>query len=124
MPDQLTAAVLRINELKAQVQILEEERKTLEAELLGTLEASNFDSIVIDGAGKVTVVRPTSLKIDDVGLASELTKSQWNRVSRRVLDEKLLEDAVAKGRIDIGLVSKHSTEQTRKPYLRITPAKE
>ena len=125
--------VKRISALKVEVSEREELRKQLEEKLIKLLEADLYplsESFMLQEKydeevfiTKVTVVRPTSIDIDEEGLKNELKPSQWKAITTLSLDKKKLEDNVARGKIDIDVVAKNSTEKPKKPYLKITHSK-
>ena len=67
-----------------------------------------------------TKVQSSTLKIDEDGLAEAVGPQKWVTISKRVLDRKLLEDAVVSDRFDPNLLAKHSEEVPRAPYVRVT----
>jgi len=92
-------------------------------ELMSLLEKHELDTIdveVREEETKVTIVRPSQLKIDEEGLEDAVSEAIWRSITKRVIDKKALEDAVAKGKVEAITVSKHSKEVATKPYLRIT----
>lgn len=121
----LDKTLARIAEIKKQIAELEGERKELEASVIEHLESVQLVTIDwgSDRKNKATIVYGSSMKIDATGLRDELTDRQWQSVSVRVLDEKLLEDKVARGQIDVHVVAKHTTEVQKKPYVRLTEGK-
>lgn len=91
--------------------------------ILQSLENNEIDTVTIgeeENQVKVTIVRPTTLKFNEDGLQESLTPTQWRQITKTVLDKKLLEDAVARGKVDISIVSKNSKEVASTPYLKIT----
>ena len=133
MPSEKEKLVSQISSLKQEVSEKEELRKQLEEKLLKLIEAESYpisesfmmqeksdDEIFIT---KVTIVRPTSIEIDEEGLKKAITASQWKAITTLSLDKKKLEDHVARGKIDIDIVAKNSTEKPKKPYLKITHSK-
>jgi hypothetical protein len=91
--------------------------------ILQSLENNEIDTVTIgeeESQIKVTIVRPTTLKFNEDGLQESLTPTQWRQITKTVLDKKLLEDAVARGKVDISIVSKNSKEVASTPYLKIT----
>ena len=105
-----------INDLDAQLTKLKEKIFShLEDNALETLEVGEEGSVI-----RVTIVRPTTLKIDEAGLEQALTKPQWKLITKQVVDKKALEDAVVRGKIDTNIVADQTKEVASKPYLRIT----
>lgn len=110
--------------IKEEMSALQEELEAVNESLMEKLEANELETLTLDdkeeNTVKVTIVRPTQLKIDEVGLEKALTKSQWSSVTKTVVDKKALEDAVVRGKIDATVVADHTKEVKAKPYLRIT----
>ena len=91
--------------------------------IFDSLESNEIETVTVgeeENQVKVTIVRPTTLKFNEDGLQKSLTPAQWRQVTKTVLDKKALEDAVARGKVDIGIVGKNSEEVASKPYLKIT----
>lgn len=113
----------RLANLKEQEAMIEKERRDLEDRIIHFLDGNESDSIESTVGSehlKATIVRSTTLKFDEHGLASELSPHMWREVTRRVLDTKALEDKVARGAIDVEVVAKYSDEVPRKPYVRLS----
>lgn len=113
----------RLASLKEQEALIEKERRDLEERIIHFLDGNESDSIestVGNERLKATVVRSTTLKFDEHGLASELSPHMWREITKRVLDTKALEDKVARGAIDVEVVAKYSDEVPRKPYVRLS----
>lgn len=112
--------------LKAQIADLDSQRKQLEEVIIASLEKNDTSTISWEDDGgfhKATVVYSTTVKIDAPALLEKLHPNVRKQVTVRVLDEKLLEDKVARGVVDIKLVAKHTTETPRKPFIKITNSK-
>ena len=111
------------HEISSDMAKLDERLAKIKATLMEKLEASELETITVGEEGaevKVTIVRPTTLKINEDTLESALTKPQWKSITKQVIDKKALEDAVVRGKIDAIVVSDHTKEVASKPYLRIT----
>lgn len=110
-------------------QAIAEQLKQLDAELQDTklkimqkMEIEALETLVggENDEYRVTIVRPSTLKIDEEGLESSLSKAQWKLITKHSVDKKALENAIVRGKIDPSIVSDHSKEVLSKPYLRIT----
>lgn len=113
----------KIQELEESLRIAQDQLGSAKEELIALLEKHGVDSIetVIDEAPvKVTIVRPTQLKLDELGIEKSVSDSIWRSITKRVIDKKALEDAVSRGKVEPYIVSKNSKEVATKPYLRIT----
>lgn len=113
----------KIQELEEGLRIAQDELSSAKEELIALLEKHGVDSIetVIDEAPvKVTIVRPTQLKLDEFGIEQAVSDAVWRSITKRVIDKKALEDAVVRGKVEANIVSKNSKEVATKPYLRIT----
>ena len=119
LDDWLTELASITEELKD----LTDEKKSLQAKIISFLEENESETVEweLDGRpSKATVVYSSVLKFDEDGLAEALSSSMWNQISSRKLDQKKLEDKVARGSIDPALVADHSDEVPRSPYIKIT----
>ena len=119
-----------INSLLEYHQEITEKRNLLDAEIQGikeqimkTMESEGLETLLVgedDKQHKVTIVRPSVLKLDEEGLENALSKAQWKLITKQTIDKKALENAVVRGKIDPLIVSENSKEVPSKPYLRIT----
>ncbi len=104
---------------------LEHEIAKSKKRIFDALESNEIDTITIgesESETKITIVRPTSLKFNEEKLQEKLSDKQWRQITKYVIDRKAIEDAVARGIIDISIISANSVEVASKPYLRITGA--
>lgn len=119
-----------IARLLLEIQSAEEEAQTWQAqvdksksELMELMDKHDLSTIAVpvrEEDQRVTVVRPTQLKINEEGLQDAVSEAIWRTITKRVIDKKALEDAVTRGKVEAETVSKHSKEVATKPYLRIT----
>lgn len=112
-----------LSQIKQEIVELENMRKQIESELIERLEQNGAERITVktdDAEVTATIVRSTTLKFDEQGLASALPPAMWRQISTRVLDGKALEDKVARGAIDVDIVAQNSEEVARKPYVKLT----
>ncbi len=121
----LDKKLYRLHELKKTIAEMDKERKELEAQIIEHLES--VEVVTLDWGDdrihKASVVYSSTMKIDEAGLQDALTDRQWSSITKRVIDEKLLEDKVARGQIDVDIVAQHTEEVPRKPYVRLTMGK-
>lgn len=113
----------QLADFKEQAAELDAKRKELEAKIIDHLTSVETDSVTWehkDGEARATVVRGSTMKFDEAGLEDALGRRRWHQVSKRVLDQRALEDQVARGLIDVGVVAEHVTESARKPYIKVT----
>jgi dGTP triphosphohydrolase len=121
----LEQLVEEIKTQQAQLVDLEHEIAKSKKKIFDALESNEVDTITIgesESETKITIVRPTSLKFNEEKLKEKLSDKQWRQITKTVLDKKAIEDAVARGTIDISIISANSAEVASKPYLRITGA--
>ena len=69
------------------------------------------------------MVQGTKVIIDDEQLKRDVGTTVWNRITRRVIDNALLEDAIATGKIDQSIVAGASSEVPMRAYVKITEPK-
>lgn len=127
MTESLATRLARLGEMKANIARLQDEFKAEEASLLQEMRDSDRKRIFwpLDNEfGTASVVESSTIKIDEAALLRELSEEQVTAIQKTVVDQKMLEHEVATGNIDIEVVSRHSTEVPRKPYLRFGTAKE
>jgi hypothetical protein len=121
----LEQLVEEIKTQQGQLVDLEHEIAKSKKKIFDALENNEVDTITIgesESETKITIVRPTSLKFNEEKLKEKLSDKQWRQITKTVLDKKAIEDAVARGTIDISIISANSAEVASKPYLRITGA--
>lgn len=103
--------------------LLDAEIQDIKEQIMKTMESEGLETLLVgedDNQHKVTIVRPSVLKLDEEGLETALSKAQWKLVTKQTIDKKALENAVVRGKIDPLIVSENSKEVPSKPYLRIT----
>lgn len=125
MTKKLDRMLSELADLKADIALMDERRKELEQEIIEFLPEQT-QSVEWEhelGVAKATVVYSSTVVIDDDGLKNDLTPAQWKKITTLVVDQKALENLVARGDIDIAIVAKNSTEKPRKPYVRISMPK-
>ena len=109
--------------INEEIKDLQQDRKDLQQKILASLEANDTHTIDWEHKGersKATAVYSSTLNFDEEEIAKALTKSMWEQVSSRRLDQKKLEDKVARGSVDPAVISEHTTEVPRAPYIRIS----
>ena len=121
--DSIAKLVEEHKEISQHISELTASLDAVKAKLMEKLEANELETLTIGEEGeevKVTIVRPTTLKVDEVGLEKALTFNQWANITKVVVDKKALEDSVVRGMIDAATVAQHTKEVASRPYLRIT----
>lgn len=98
--------------------------KEVQAGILAAMEELKMDRLVKeDKELTVLVVKPTSVSIDIESLLKDIEAKYPEvlaKVTRTALDMEALTRAVNSGEIDAALVTKHSSEQKREPYVRVS----
>lgn len=112
---------------KAEAARASADAKVLQDEALGLMDEIGLKSFSYDdGEGhtvKGTRVQATRLEFDQPQLKKAVGAAQWNKITVRVLDTGLLEDAIAEGRIDPVKVAACSDEIKNKPYVKLSSKK-
>ena len=103
---------------------LNEKVSEAQQELVEGMQALSQEKIKVtdeDGVDvTATLVESSSSVLDEAGLRKDLTPKQWDYIKVEKADHNKIEDAVQRGIIDAKVVAKHTTEQPRAPYVRIT----
>jgi hypothetical protein len=89
----------------------------------GELIKHNVTSHTLDALGRKVIgtrVTPTTLVIDEQGLAKAVGPEKWEAVSKRVLDKKLLEHSIVNDEIQTQQLADNSEEVAKTPYVRVT----
>jgi hypothetical protein len=122
--DSIGQMVNEYHDLQAEIAELDSRLVQIKEEIMQTMEKHELETLVIGEENadetRVTIVRPTTLKINEAGLEKALSPAQWKLITKKVVDKKALEDAVVRGKIDPTVVADNSNEVASKPYLRIT----
>lgn len=113
---QLNAAKQRKNEAEAEIQSLTK----LLTESMTAGEMRKLQTNVPDGILIGTLVTPSTVEIDEPRLKRQLGAKVWKKVTKQVLDRKLLDDALSTGEVDIAVVAQCSQEKFRSPYIKLT----
>lgn len=96
------------------------EAQRLLSELLTRNRRKSYEFQDGDYRVRATVVRGETTKIDEAGLKKELGYRLFNKVTKRVIDNKKLQDAMADGTIDPMAVGKHVEVKENRPFIRIS----
>lgn len=90
-----------------------------EAKLIAKMDAAGLDRISAGDGLDGTLVRAERVVIDPAELEARLTKPQWAKVTRLVLDNEKLEAMVVVGAIKPDVIAAASEVKVNKPYLRV-----
>lgn len=116
--------IVELDSVKREREALDARIATLQSQIIDHLDSSEIKSLTVEDPDgrqiKVTKVQGIRTIIDEGSLKSKLGAKMWNKVSTQVLDKKKLEAHIATGDIDPLLVADCSTEQTNKPYVKLT----
>ena len=85
-------------------------------------EEDDTGTIVFDSMGRsrrATLIEPTKTIIDEEGLLDSLTPAQRKLITRTVIDQSALSDAIDRGKINAREISKHITTEDGTPSIRI-----
>ena len=74
----------------------------------------------LSSGGSASVVRPTSVKVKADELRARVGEEVWSQITKPVLDDDLLSEAITKGLVSIETVSDCSTVTYRSPYVRLS----
>ena len=124
--NELTQSLSELARIKMQISELEQQKSIVEDEVMQKMDSTGNSTCEWEHNGhwsKATIVRSSSISINEDGLKDSLTPAMWKKVTTLVLDKKALENMVATGKIDIKLVSDNYVETARKAYLRVTLGK-
>lgn len=113
----LSELSLKIHKLRAEQSILEGEITDAQVQVIELMKNNglrNYDA----GGVKVTIVEPSRIVIDENRLKRSLGARMWAKVTRTVLDRRLLDACIAVGDVDANVVANCSDEVPSKPYVR------
>lgn len=113
--------------LKEKDKLLAQEIKDAQQRIISAMSEADLKTTSVHaGTGKnerlirATLVRGEATKINGEALKKQLSVSQWNKVTQRVLDNKKLEEAIANGVVDPLKVADCTATIERAPYVRLT----
>lgn len=116
--------LIQLAAIKAQETALAEKKALIQESLVIVMKQAGIGSLTqaLGDGGKVkgTLVEAERLKIDEPKLKARLTAKQWKQVTKQVLDNELLEAAVAMNVVDPMVVAEVSETVMNKPYIRVT----
>lgn len=115
--------LVRLLEIKQKRAALDEEYSTLENEVIALMDKIGEKTATVSdesGALTGTVVRGSTLQINEDGLRKALGAKLWAKVTKRVIDKKKLEAFTVTGEISPMVVAAHSEEKQSKPYVRLS----
>lgn len=102
------------------------ERKEAHDAVLGAMQEQGIKTFTgEDGPDNITgtFVQGTSIIIDEARLRKELGAAKFDKLCSMSLDKKLLEEAIAQGKIDAVTVAACSNERLNAPYVKLTVKK-
>ena len=120
--EEIRAAVLALHNAKVVRDNADDAYKEAAKTYMAALDAEGIESLSTVYKGQritATKVQSSTLKIDEDGLAEAVGPQKWVTISKRVLDRKLLENAVVADKFDPNLLAQHSEEVPRAPYVRV-----
>ncbi|CAB5220339.1 hypothetical protein UFOVP238_29 [uncultured Caudovirales phage] len=122
--EKIQEALLELADLKTQQDEIAWAVADAESRLITLMDSAGEKTVTTDDDGvKGTLVRASSLVINEDGLRKAVGAKLWNRITKRTLDKKKLEAFVTTGEISAVLVAAHSSERQSKPYVRLTPSR-
>lgn len=119
-PDELLQI---LGSVKSALDVLGRQKTDIEGRLITILDAAGKTNIASTKDGRTikgTVVRAERVSIDAEALEKALAPKVWQQVSKRVLDNGLLEAAVTMKVVDENLVATHSEIKQNKPYIKVS----
>jgi hypothetical protein len=122
--DELTLAVLRTRQAKANSERAESIFKEEQAALIKIIEARGDDYADIetpDGPLRARIRTSELMKFNEAGLKKALGARAFNKLTKpAVLDKKKLEDAIVAGTVDPILVSQYAETKLTSPYIQFS----
>ena len=114
----------KLAEVNSQMAALEKERVALQNQLLdemGRAGVKTLSANLDDGRiAQATAVHATRLIFNEQQLRKKLGAPMWKKVTKQVLDRKLLEEQVALGEVSALDVADAAEEVPNKPYVKVT----
>lgn len=120
-----TDLLIELAVAKNQLAVAVKRKADVEEALVAALRAKGDKSVsvTIDGSTvKGTLVEGTRVSINADRLKIALPLKTWNKVTKRVLDNAMLEAAVAMKEVDPNIVADCSVINDVSPYIRVSGA--
>lgn len=108
------------SELGSKIDELTEQRKAARDTVIEHMRILRTSSVKTLDEAKVTLVEGSRSSIDEASLKKNLGARLWAKVTRRTLDNTLLNEAVKRGEVDPIIVSKAVIETPMQPSIRVT----
>lgn len=121
IPTAMRRTFTDILSLTEQIAKLEAELAEKKSEALIFVEATGEPSISYDNA-KFTKVQSTKAVMDEDELKNRVGTATFTTISKRVVDKKLLEASIQKGKVTAKDVADVTTISKNKAYLKVTKA--
>ena len=122
--EELTTAVLRTHQAKADSERAEATFKEEQAALIKIIEARGEDHADIEGPNgplRARIRTSELMKINEEGLKKAMGARAFNKLTKApVLDKKKLEEAIVFGDVDPVLVAQYSETKLTSPYIQFS----
>lgn len=123
-PKAPTEKIITFRDLKAKIKTLGDEVKPLQADIVDMIKSKGNRTMSTQDHNGVTitatVVESTSMAIDEARLKKAVGAAVWKKITTPRLDDKLLEQAIQAGEVDVNVVAQCTTETPRSPYIKLT----
>src|SRR4051812_20933532 len=108
---------------RAQVEFAQAKVKSIEGDLIEYMQQVRRKTLKTSQGGyllQTTVSTRTTTSVDEKGLRKRLGAKSFDRYTKRVLDKKLLEEALESGEVDRVWVAPFVTVKTSDPFVVFT----
>lgn len=113
--------LLELARIKEAISNLNEEKLETECLLIEALEKKGQKSVTANNGDITgTLVKGSTISIDEEKLKKSLGAALWKKVTKQVLDKERLEAHIVTGDVDANVVAAASTEKDRKPFIKVT----
>jgi len=107
-----------LGELRAKEKLLKTEIQTAQADLVADMIVGEITEFDHDGV-KATLVRSSTMSIDDEVFEKGLEPEEWKQITRRVIDNKLLSAKAQLGEIPQDLLAEGVQSIPKNPYVNV-----
>lgn len=108
---------------RAFVKKVNDDTAKLQEQVIAKMKQHRIDRFKSASKINASVIEGTSMVIDDVKLRRRLGARLWGKVTKTVLDKKMLEAAIAAKEVDPIIVAECTEEVPRTPYIKTTEGK-
>lgn len=122
MVDEIKNILISLNLVREKRKALDDQESTLKQMLTNYFNQSDMNSFTVKHEGKqlkATHVNNDKVEINELGLIEDLSTEQYDKIIKKSVDRKLLENAIKNGDIDENIAIKHVKVKKGNKYIKL-----